>query len=192
MSDCSESSPSAASSSCRVSHRCSTFTAAIVQLPDGLVQSALAVIWALAGLATALLLYRTMARLGTRPWLGVVVVSLFLIAPETILTESWYFYTELQILVTTVALFTLTRFAADRRTRDGLFFASSLGVLVLLRSSFHIVLMVLVLVVVWHQLSLYRRQDHHHRGGAPRRRRRVRRSRTSSCSTAGPTARGSV
>ena len=37
------------------------FTAAIVQLPDGLVQSALAVIWAVAGLATALLLYATIA-----------------------------------------------------------------------------------------------------------------------------------
>ncbi len=134
------------------------FTAAIVQLPDGLVQSALAVIWAVAGLATALLLYATIARLGTRPWLGVVVVSLFLIAPETVLTESWFFYSELQILVTAVALFALTRFAADRRTRDGVLFASSLGVLVLLRSSFHVVLMALVLVVVWRQLSLSRRQ----------------------------------
>ncbi len=134
------------------------FTAAIVQLPDGLVQSALAVIWAAAGLATALLLYATMVRLGTRPWLGVAVVSLFLVAPETLLTESWFFYSELQILVTAIALFALTRFATDRRTRDGVLFAGSLGVLVLLRSSFHIVLMVLVLVVVWRQLALTRRQ----------------------------------
>jgi len=134
------------------------FTAAIVQLPHAVVQGVLAVLWALAGLATALLLYATMARLGIRPWLGVVIVSLFLIAPETILTESWFFYTELQVLVTAIALFALTRLAADRRTSDGVLFAGSLGVLVLLRSSFHLVLMVLVLVVVWRQLSLSRRQ----------------------------------
>jgi hypothetical protein len=133
-------------------------TAAVVQLPDGLVRGALAVIWALAGLAAALLLYATTARLGVRPWLGVTIVSLFVVAPETILTESWFFYTELQVLVTAVALFALTRFVADRRTWDGVLFASSLGALVLLRSSFHIVLMVLVLVVVWRKLSLSTRQ----------------------------------
>ena len=149
------------------------FTAAMVQLPDSLVQNALAVIWAAAGLATALLLYATMVRLGTRPWLGVAVVSLFLVAPETLLTESWFFYSELQILVTAIALFALTRFATDRRTRDGVLFAGSLGVLVLLRSSFHIVLMVLVLVVVWRQLALHTATDRHHRGGAPRRGRRL-------------------
>ena len=134
------------------------FTAAIVRLPGSLVQGALAVLWALAGLATALLLFATMARLGVRTWLGVVIVSLFLVAPETILTESWFFYTQLQMLVTALALFALTRFAADRRTWDGVLFASSLGVLVLLRSSFHVVLMVLVLAVVWRLLSLSTRQ----------------------------------
>ena len=134
------------------------FTAAIVRLPGSLVQGALAVLWALAGLATALLLFATMARLGVRTWLGVVIVSLFLVAPETILTESWFFYTQLQMLVTALALFYAHRFAADRRTWDGMLFASSLGVLVLLRSSFHVVLMVLVLAVVWRLLSLSTRQ----------------------------------
>ena len=134
------------------------FTAAVVHLPDSLVQGTLAVLWALAGLATALLVFATTTRLGVRPWLGVVLVCLFLVAPETILTESWFFYSELQILLTALALFALTRFAADRRTVDGVLFASCLGLLVLLRSSFHIVLMALVLVVVWRQLSLSPRQ----------------------------------
>jgi hypothetical protein len=134
------------------------FTAAIVQLPGSLVQSVLAVLWALAGLATALLLFATMTRLGVRTWLAVVVVCLFVVAPETILTESWFFYTELQVLLTALALLALTRFAADRRTWDGVLFTGSLGALVLLRSSFHIVLMVAVVVVVWRQLSLSGRQ----------------------------------
>jgi hypothetical protein len=134
------------------------FTAAIVQLPGSLVQSVLGVLWALAGLATALLLYATMTRLAVRTWLGVVIVCLFVVAPETILTESWFFYTELQILVTALALFALARFASDRRVRDGVLFSSCLGALVLLRSSFHLALMVLVLLVLWRQLSLTGRQ----------------------------------
>lgn len=134
------------------------FAAAIVHVPHAAVQSVLAVLWGLAGLATALLLFATMARVGVRPWLGVLVVSLFVIAPETILTENWFFYTELQMLVTALALYALVRFASDRRVRDGVLFASCLAVLVLTRSSFHILLMVLVLVIVWRQLSLSRRE----------------------------------
>jgi hypothetical protein len=134
------------------------FTSAIVQLPDAAVQSVLAVLWALAGLATALLLFATMARVGVRPWLGVVVVCLFVIAPETILTENWFFYTELEVLVTALALYALVRFASDRRVRDGALFASCLAVLVLTRSSFHILLMVLVLLIVWRQLALSPRE----------------------------------
>ena len=133
-------------------------SAAIVQLPGGAVQSVLAILWALAGLATALLLFATMTRVGVRTWVGVVIVCLFVVAPETILTESWFFYSQLQLLLTALALFALSRFVGSRRTFDGVVFAGCLGALVLLRSSFHIALMVLVLVVVWRQLSLTARQ----------------------------------
>jgi hypothetical protein len=130
------------------------FTAAVLQLPSAAVKTVLMLLWALAGLATALLLFATMARLGVRTGLAVVLVCLFVVAPETILTESWFFYTELLVLLYALALYALARFAAERRTRDGVVLASSLAALVLLRSSFHIVLMVLVLVVVWRQLSI--------------------------------------
>ncbi len=60
----------------------------------------------------------------------------------------------------------LTRFASTRRTIDGVLFASSLGALVLLRSSFHIVLMVLILVIVWRQLRLDASTHRGHRGRA--------------------------
>jgi hypothetical protein len=130
------------------------FTAAIVRLPDGLVRGVLAVLWALAGLATALLLHSTMARLGVRTWLRVLLVCLFVIAPETILTESWFFYSQLQLLLTALALYALVRFADRRQTWTGVLFVSCLAALVLLRSSFHVVLLVVVLGVVWRQLSL--------------------------------------
>jgi hypothetical protein len=130
------------------------FTSAIVQLPDAAVQTVLAVLWAAAGLATALLLFATMARIGVRRWLAVLIVCLFVVAPETILTENWFFYTELEILVTALALYALVRYASDRRVLHGVLFASCLAVLVLTRSSFHILLMVLLLVIVWRQLAL--------------------------------------
>ena len=103
------------------------FTAAVVQLPSGAVRPVLAVIWAGAGLATALLLHATMRRLGVRRWLATTIVCIFLVAPETILTESWFFYSQLQILLTALILYTLTRFASTRRTTDGVLFAGSLG-----------------------------------------------------------------
>jgi hypothetical protein len=130
------------------------FTAAVVQLPSGAVWTVLAVLWALAGLAGALLLYATMVRLTVRPWLAVLIVAVYLIAPETLLTENLFFYTQLQVLLSALLLFTLARFASSRRTADGVAFASSLAALVLLRSSFHIVLMLLLLVLVWRQLGI--------------------------------------
>jgi hypothetical protein len=130
------------------------FTAAVVQLPAGAVQTVLALMWAASGLATALLLFAAMQRLGVRSWLAVVIVCGYLIAPETLLTETWFFYSQLQVLLSALALYALTRLASRRSTIDGVLFASSLGALVLLRSSIHIVLMVLILVVVWRQLRI--------------------------------------
>jgi hypothetical protein len=130
------------------------FTAAVVQLPGSAVQSVLALLWGAAGLATALLLHATLRRLGVRSWLATVIVCVYLIAPETLLTESWFFYSQLQLLLSALTLFALTRFASTRRTTDGALFAGSLGALVLLRSSIHILLMVLLLVIVWRQLRL--------------------------------------
>ena len=130
------------------------FTAAVVQLPSSAVRPVLAVVWAGAGLATALLLHATMRRLGVRPWLATTIVCIYLVAPETILTESWFFYSQLQILLSALILYALTRFTSTRRTMDGVLFAGSLGALVLLRSAIHIGLMVLVLIIVWRQLHL--------------------------------------
>jgi hypothetical protein len=128
--------------------------AAVVQLPAGAVQTVLAVVWAAAGLTTALLVYATMIRLGVRTALAAAIVCGFLLAPETLLTESWFFYSELQMLLTAVVLFALARFAASRRTVDGVLFTAGLGALVLLRSSLHIALMVVLLLIVWRQLHV--------------------------------------
>jgi hypothetical protein len=133
-------------------------TASVVQLPAGAVRPVLAVGWVAAGLATALLMYATMARLGVRTSLAVAVVCVYLVAPETLLTESWFFYSQLQMLLTALLLYALARFAASGRTADGVLFTSSVAALVLLRASFHPLLMVVVVVIVWRQLRLDLRQ----------------------------------
>ena len=129
-------------------------TALVVQLPDSFVNTVLALLWHAAALGTAVALYATMVRLGVRTRLAVGLVCVFLLAPETILTESWFFYSQLQMLLSALALLGLARYAKTRATRDGVLFTASLGALVLLRSSFHIAVMVVVLIVVWRMLKI--------------------------------------
>jgi len=130
------------------------FTALVVRLPDSFVNTTLMLLWHAAGLATALVLYATMCRLGVRAWLAAGFVCVFVLMPETLLVESWFFYTQLEMLGLALILWGLARFASSRSTTDGLIFTVSLGALVLLRSSFHVLLMVLLIVIVWRQLRI--------------------------------------
>jgi len=132
--------------------------AAVVQLPAGAVRPVLALGWAAAGLATALLMYATMVRLGVRTSLAAGIVCVYLLAPETLLTESWFFYSQLQMLLSALMLYALARFAASKRTADGVLFTVSVAALVLLRASLHPVLMIVIFVIVWRQLRLGGRQ----------------------------------
>jgi hypothetical protein len=129
-------------------------TALVLQLPDSAVNTVLAIIWHAAGLATALVIYVTMVRLGVRTPLAAALVCLFVLAPETLLVENWFFYSQLQMLLTALVLLGAARFADSRRTADGLLFTGSLGALVLLRSSIHVLLMVVLIALVWRQLRL--------------------------------------
>ncbi len=130
------------------------FTALVVQLPQGAVRTVLAVTWAAAGLATALLIYATMVRVGVRTTLAAVIVCVFVVAPETLLTENWFFYSQLELLITALVLFSLARFASTDRTADGVALAAGLSALVLLRSSVHLVVMIVLLLMVWRQLRI--------------------------------------
>jgi hypothetical protein len=130
------------------------FTAVVLQLPASFVNTTLMLLWHAAGLATALLLYATMRRLGVRPWLAVGLVCGFVVMPETLLTESWFFYSQLEILLLALMMWALARFATNRTVADGLLFTSSLGALILLRSAFHPLVFVVLVAVVWRELRL--------------------------------------
>jgi hypothetical protein len=133
-------------------------TALVVQLPQDAVNSVLAIAWHAAGLATAIVIYATMLRLGVRAPLAAGFVCVFVISPEALLIESWFFYSQLQMLLTALILLGLARYATSGRTADGLLFTGSLGALVLLRSSLHVVLMVVLIAMVWRQLHLDKRR----------------------------------
>jgi hypothetical protein len=76
--------------------------------------------------------------------------------PETLLVESWFFYTQLDMLLLALMLWGLARFAASRSAGDGLLFTVTLASLVLLRSSFHVLLMLVLLVLVFRQVRIGR------------------------------------
>jgi hypothetical protein len=129
-------------------------TAIVVRLPSRFVNTTLMVLWHAAGLATALLCFATIIRLGVRRGLAVVLVCLFVLMPETMLVESWFFYTQLEILLVALMLWGLARFASGGRTVDGLVFTGSAAALVLLRSSFLPALFVVLLLVAWRLLRV--------------------------------------
>jgi hypothetical protein len=129
-------------------------TALVLQLPHGFVNTTLSLAWHAAGLATAVVTYATLVRLGVRTSVAVALVCVFIVSPEALLVEHWFFYSQIQMLFTALLLLGVARFATTRSTADGLLFSGSLAALVLLRSSFHPLLMVLLVVIVWRQLRI--------------------------------------
>lgn len=129
-------------------------TAFVVRLPHGVVDATLTLVWHLAGLVTALLVFATAVRLGVHRGFATAVVCLFLLLPETMLVESWFFYSQLEMLLVASMLWGLARFAPRQRVGDGIVFTASLGALVLMRSSWHVLLMIVLVAVVVVQLRL--------------------------------------
>ncbi len=124
-------------------------TAIALALPGDLVTPGLSLGWHLLGLATALVTYHVMVRIGLRSWLAVAMVGLFVVSPTAILFESWFFYSQLQMFLVALVLLGAARFAERRRTADGLLFTGAFAGLVLLRSVYPVWLMVLFFGLVW-------------------------------------------
>jgi hypothetical protein len=134
------------------------FTAIVLQLPHAAVNTTLALVWHALSLATAVAVYCTMVRLGVRVPLATGIVCVYVLTPEVLLTESWFFYTQIQLLLTALLLLGLVRYATTNRTADGVLFTGSIAALVLLRASLHIALMVALVLIVWRVLALDRRR----------------------------------
>jgi hypothetical protein len=98
----------------------------------------------LTGCAGSLCLYALMIRLAVKPWLALLLVSIFLSAPSTILYENWLFYGYPVMCLLNVAALELHRFLSNGKTYDGIIFFSSLALLWSFHSMFHLLWFLLV------------------------------------------------
>jgi hypothetical protein len=89
-----------------------------------------------------------------RAWIATAIVCFFVLMPETMLVESWFFYSEPEMLLVALLFWGLARYASDRQRRDGWVFTASLAALVLLRSSWQALLVLVLVAMVWRMLRL--------------------------------------
>jgi hypothetical protein len=113
------------------------FLAAVIRLSPFEVRHAFQGLFILAGLAAAMCLYALLARMGVRPWLALVMVSIFLASPSTVLYENWLFYAYFVVLLLNIAALQLHRVLAAGRTSDAAIFFVTLALLWSFHLMFH-------------------------------------------------------
>lgn len=99
-------------------------------------------------LLTVLMLYKTLQLLKVPVRIAVAVSLLFMLNPALILYESVYAYTVLTIFLLGASLFTLVNFLESKKSFYWILFCFTLAALVLTRSSFHLVWMISILVMM--------------------------------------------
>jgi hypothetical protein len=98
--------------------------------------------YALMGFALACTMLLLMVELGTPVRLALIVTSIFIASPITVLYENLLFYSYPVALLLCVAALCFARFARTHRTRYAAGFGTALALLALSRASFHIVFVV--------------------------------------------------
>lgn len=83
-------------------------------------------------------------RLGAPEWLSAATAVLWMLSPGAVLYENWFFYTHAEAALLGISALLLHRFETGRRRRDGFLFFAALAALVLVRTSFHLVWLVLI------------------------------------------------
>jgi len=110
------------------------------------------------GFVLPLCLFELMERMGIDRWIAFVIALAFTLSPSTILYENLLFYEyPLTVLLAIAALF-LHRFASEGRIRDGFVFFSSLALVAGIRTVYHLVWFVLILISVFWFRPQWRRQ----------------------------------
>lgn len=105
------------------------------------------------GLAFAVGGHALLVRLGVGPWLAAAAVLAFVASPASILYEHWLFYTHPEAVLVALSALALHRFADAGRRRDAAAFFAALAALALLRSLYHLGLLVLIAAAL---LACYR------------------------------------
>jgi len=95
------------------------------------------------GLVVSLVLYALMVRVGARRY-AFLLTTLFIVSPATILFENYFFYTYLVMGLLSIAALCLERYLATDHARWMAGFFWILGVIVLMRSAYHLAWFVLI------------------------------------------------
>jgi hypothetical protein len=98
--------------------------------------------YVLMGFALACTMLLLMVELGTPVRPALIVTSVFIASPITVLYENWLFYSYPVALMLCIAALYFARFARTHRTRDAAMFGVALTLLALSRASFHILFVV--------------------------------------------------
>jgi hypothetical protein len=109
----------------------------------------------------ALAVYILTLRLTGVRWAAIVATALLVFSPSFVLYENWLMYTFPAAALLTISALLLHQYLATRRTRWAAAFFTTLAVLLLTRSIFHLAWMVLVTVLLalvlrqwWRQILL--------------------------------------
>ena len=89
------------------------------------------------GLGLAAASFALLRRFGLRPWPAVAVALLVSCNPTAILYENWLFYAYPTALLLVVATLLVTRYAQSRRATDAALFFAAVAAVILSRSVFH-------------------------------------------------------
>lgn len=108
------------------------------------------------GLSFAVSLFLVMTELGVSDILAVVLTSLFMISPFTVLYENWLFYEYPTAVLLCLSLLFFHRFVSDGKFVNGVILFTLLAFIVLTRSMFHMFWFIGIAIV----LILYRTHDY--------------------------------
>lgn len=131
---------------------------AIKAFPQDNGQSFLILSFVALGLVNILAMYRLMRAVGAGQKVSFLLVVLFIFNPVTILYENFLFYTHLTMALLTLSTLWLERFLVTRRLLWLYLFFVTLVIIVLTRSLFHLVWLLVISVGVWLLCALPQRR----------------------------------
>ncbi|MFC1561027.1 hypothetical protein ACFL4V_00965 [Candidatus Latescibacterota bacterium] len=109
------------------------------------------------GLLLAISIYLLMSRLGVRDKLALCLTALFIISPSCILFENLLLYTYPVLTLLCLSAVLLVSFLDSGRIRIGIAFFTTISIIVLTRSLFHIIWMcAIVLLIILFQPRLWK------------------------------------
>jgi len=102
----------------------------------------------IAGYLQVVFLYLVLREFKIKQWLNFLLVGLYIFNPVLILYENWFQFTYFVTLFQILSIFLLIQFLKSKKLFFGFLFFLSLAVIALLRSTYHLVWLAAILIVM--------------------------------------------